>query len=160
MTDFPAPKPEDRFYLGEYGRKDGRPTLFRDNDGSLIIMERTPENPFGEATRRMSVPRFDHVPRAHMARADDAKQLAFASLIVGLLNVGFEAFGKESGTPAVLIPPLTTREAYHLREVATSYLLPGGPAWECMAEWPEPFPSDETALLGKKIIDAIPEETR
>lgn len=69
------------YRIGSYGVEDGRPTLFRQNDGSLVIM--TDEEGRGPV---LIVPRVHPVKRVERWSADDADQLVFAQKVVDLLN--------------------------------------------------------------------------
>ena len=65
------------------GRVMREPTLFRHNDGSLVIMEGPEE---GDTRPVLIVPRVAHVKRSEAYSADDPAQLAFAEKVVLLLN--------------------------------------------------------------------------
>jgi hypothetical protein len=47
---------------------------------------------------------------------------------------------------------LTEPQARALRELAEEYLCKGGPAWECMQEWPMPHASADLAALKDEIL--------
>lgn len=49
---------------------------------------------------------------------------------------------------------LTPRQIKALEEVATHYLSEGGPAWECMQMWDEPYSQEEIEGLASEIIGA------
>lgn len=68
--------------------------VIRDNDGSLIIMEGSPNE--DERRRAVIIPRVADVKRAERHSAEDPAQTAFADRVVDLLN---------STPPRVMIAP-------------------------------------------------------
>lgn len=68
--------------------------VVRDNDGSLIIMERDPKA--DENRRAVVIPRVADVKRSERHSAEDPEQTAFANRVVALLN---------STPPRVMIAP-------------------------------------------------------
>lgn len=74
------------FNIGDEAHGGDQP--FRQNDGSLIIMQGAEED---EDTRPvLIVPRVNHVKRSEAYRADDPDQMAFAQFVVDLLNAATE----------------------------------------------------------------------
>lgn len=51
---------------------------------------------------------------------------------------------------------LTPRQAAQFQDLIDTWLAKGGPAWECMAEWDEPYTHEESEALYLALDAAIP----
>lgn len=54
-----------------------------------------------------------------------------------------------------VILALTDRQAQALKEMAEVYLVKGGPAWDCMQCWDEPFEASDLEALNDVIQKSI-----
>lgn len=124
MTDWPAPDPAKPYFLAEYGRDHGEPTLMRRNEGELVIMCRSGDPDYaGDAKSVLVVPRFHHVKRADAWKADDPDQVAFAIKVMGMLNAEMAAptDTPDDGSGAVeTLPEVTANIRDHLRYLKDS----------------------------------------
>ena len=55
---------------------------------------------------------------------------------------------------------MSPRQAKLLSDICENYLLPGGPAWECIPEWTAEegaatFTSQEVESLGRKLLSDL-----